>query len=49
MNRQYIQPEIEIYPITSLTTLCNSSEENAGLGGEGNGDDPYTHGRAPKF
>jgi hypothetical protein len=49
MRRRYIQPDIEISPIIAMTVLCVSGEENSGLGGAGDGDDPYTHGRAPKF
>ena len=48
MKKQYIQPEIETYPITALTVLCTTGE-NAGLNGDGDGNDPWPYGRAPKF
>lgn len=47
MNKQYIQPELEIYPITSLTVLCTSNEVSEEMG-ENGGKNPW-EGRAPKF
>ena len=47
MNKQYIQPELEIYPITALTVLCSSNEENVNMENSGS-ENPWTGGRAPR-
>ena len=47
MNKQYYQPQIEIFSLTPLRVLCASEVENVNLDGGGGGD-PWSQGKAPK-
>ena len=46
----YIEPEVEIFPISIVSALCKSGDDsdNSGLGGNGGGGDPWNDGRSPK-
>ena len=47
MKKLYIQPQLEILPIGTIVALCESGEQQQGLGGGENGGDPWGDGRAP--
>lgn len=45
MKKLYIQPELEVLPVGTIVALCVSGEEQEGLGGGNNGDNPWTGSR----
>jgi len=49
MKKEYSEPQIETAFMAPMNALCTSGEENSNLNGNGNGENPWDYGRAPKF
>ena len=50
MKYTYLKPEVRILPLRLSAALCESTgSTDSGLGGDGDGDDPWSGSHAPQF